>query len=178
MHFKSSLMVILTVLVLFSSLVTTVGFPTMTRVLAYESSSQAGLPANTCGNANEAFNILCQNLLSQIEGDGNAVNIIGLQTGGERTVSEETATIILSIIGKCVEGQECPGLPDPPPDSTITLTPGEYNLLDVFIPVVPDGLNLVSITKTEDCDSSANGPITAGEVRKCTLTFTYEPETP
>jgi hypothetical protein len=31
------------------------------------------------------FNILCQNLLSQIEGDGNAVNIIGLQTGGERT---------------------------------------------------------------------------------------------
>ena len=27
---------------------------------------------------------MCQNLFSQIEGDGNAVNIIGVQTGGER----------------------------------------------------------------------------------------------
>ena len=30
---------------------------------------------------------MCQNLLSQIQGDGNAVNIIGLQTGGERTTT-------------------------------------------------------------------------------------------
>ena len=40
------------------------------------------------GNGELAFNILCQNLLSEIQGDGNAVNIIGLQTGGERTPSE------------------------------------------------------------------------------------------
>ena len=64
-------------------LLSTAGFST-TRVLAYES-SQAGSLANACGNGEEPFNILCQNLLSQIEGDGNAVNIIGLQTGGERT---------------------------------------------------------------------------------------------
>ena len=51
---------------------------------AYES-SQAGSLANACGNGEEPFNILCQNLMSEIQGDGNAVNIIGLQTGGERT---------------------------------------------------------------------------------------------
>src|SRR5918996_3994740 len=66
-------------------LLSTAGFST-TRVLAYES-SQAGSLANACGNGEEPFNILCQNLLSQIEGDGNAVNIIGLQTGGERTTA-------------------------------------------------------------------------------------------
>jgi hypothetical protein len=74
---------IIFVMVAAAVLLATAGFST-TRVLAYES-SQAGSLANTCGNGEEPFNILCQNLLSQIEGDGNAVNIIGLQTGGERT---------------------------------------------------------------------------------------------
>jgi Bacterial Ig domain/Thrombospondin type 3 repeat len=40
----------------------------------------------------EPFNVLCQNLFSQIRGDNNAVNVIGLQTGGERTTPSESPT--------------------------------------------------------------------------------------
>ena len=75
---------------------------TMTNIgnaFAYES-SQGGSQANDCGNGQDPFNVLCQNLFSQIEGDGNAVNIIGLQTGGERTTPPETCeecfTFVLS----------------------------------------------------------------------------------
>ena len=42
------------------------------------SQSQAIAQANVCGNGNLATNIDCQNLASQIRGDGNAVNVIGL----------------------------------------------------------------------------------------------------
>ncbi len=41
--------------------------------------SQAASQANACGNGKLPENIFCQNLLSQIQGDGNAVNIIGVQ---------------------------------------------------------------------------------------------------
>ena len=41
--------------------------------------SQAASQNNACGNGEMPFNVFCQNLLSQIEGDGNAVNIIGVQ---------------------------------------------------------------------------------------------------
>jgi hypothetical protein len=41
--------------------------------------SQAGSQVNYCGNGKLPMNIFCQNLLSQIEGDGNAVNILGSQ---------------------------------------------------------------------------------------------------
>ena len=47
----------------------------------YKKSEAASL-ANNCGNGIFLFNVLCQNLESQIRGDGNAVNIIGVQTGG------------------------------------------------------------------------------------------------
>lgn len=41
--------------------------------------SQAISQANACGNGDMAMHILCQNLASQIQGDGNAMNIIGVQ---------------------------------------------------------------------------------------------------
>jgi hypothetical protein len=41
--------------------------------------NQAASQANACGNGELPFNVFCQNLLSQIQGDGNAVNIIGVQ---------------------------------------------------------------------------------------------------
>jgi hypothetical protein len=44
----------------------------------YES-SQASSGANDCGNGVLPLNVFCQNLASQIEGDGNAINIIALQ---------------------------------------------------------------------------------------------------
>jgi len=44
----------------------------------YES-SQASAGSNDCGNGVLPLNIFCQNLASQIDGDGNAINIIALQ---------------------------------------------------------------------------------------------------
>ena len=41
--------------------------------------SQAASQANSCGNGNMPMDIFCQNLISQIEGDGNAINVIGVQ---------------------------------------------------------------------------------------------------
>jgi hypothetical protein len=41
--------------------------------------SQAASQVNDCGNGELPLNVFCQNLLSQIQGDGNAVNIIGVQ---------------------------------------------------------------------------------------------------
>ena len=40
--------------------------------------SQTIAQTNFCGNGNLAMKISCQNLASQIRGDGNAVNVIGL----------------------------------------------------------------------------------------------------
>src|SRR5918996_1231553 len=79
--------------IMFSTMLTTTGFSspitTTERVLAYES-DQVGSLANACGNGEEPFNVLCQNLFSQIQGDNNAANIIGLQTGGEITTEPPT----------------------------------------------------------------------------------------
>ena len=41
--------------------------------------NQATSQANACGNGELPLNVFCQNLLSQIQGDGNAVNVIGVQ---------------------------------------------------------------------------------------------------
>ena len=41
--------------------------------------SQALSQANACGNGDMPLNVFCQNLASQIQGDGNAMNIIGVQ---------------------------------------------------------------------------------------------------
>ncbi len=38
--------------------------------------TQAGSQTNECGNGNTPIDVFCQNLLSQLEGDGNAVAII------------------------------------------------------------------------------------------------------
>ena len=41
--------------------------------------SQAISQANACGNGVLPLNVFCQNLISQIQGDGNAINVIGVQ---------------------------------------------------------------------------------------------------
>jgi uncharacterized membrane protein len=41
--------------------------------------SQATYQANDCGNEDNPIFVFCQNLFSQLQGDGNAVNIIGVQ---------------------------------------------------------------------------------------------------
>ena len=42
------------------------------------SQSQTIAQADECGNGILSTNINCQNLASQIQGDGNAVNVIGV----------------------------------------------------------------------------------------------------
>jgi hypothetical protein len=37
---------------------------------------------NACGNGLLSTNVLCQNVANQLQGDGNAINIIAIQTGG------------------------------------------------------------------------------------------------
>ena len=44
--------------------------------------SQSTAQANVCGNGKGASDVNCQNLANQIQGDGNAVNVIGVQSGG------------------------------------------------------------------------------------------------
>jgi hypothetical protein len=41
--------------------------------------SQAASQVNECGNGELPLNVFCENLLSQIQGDGNAANIIAVQ---------------------------------------------------------------------------------------------------
>jgi hypothetical protein len=41
--------------------------------------NQAASQVNDCGNGELPLNVFCQSLLSQIQGDGNAANIIGVQ---------------------------------------------------------------------------------------------------
>jgi hypothetical protein len=171
---------------LFSSLVTTAGFPTTARVLAYES-IQAGSLANACGNADEAFNILCQNLFSQIQGDGNAINIIGLQTGGERTttLTEPPTTGTLKVIKQveCPAGVTCPDPSDFEMEVTVNnvvtdtfagsssgtdieIEPGSYSV-DETVPTLPSGQTLAT-TKSAEC----SGTLSAGESKTCTITNT------
>src|SRR5690348_669753 len=44
--------------------------------------SQSIAQANVCGNGKGASDVNCQNLANQVQGDGNAVNVIGVQSGG------------------------------------------------------------------------------------------------
>jgi hypothetical protein len=48
-----------------------------------ESNSQALSQGNSCGNGVLSTNILCQNVANQLQGDGNAINIIAMQEGGD-----------------------------------------------------------------------------------------------
>lgn len=57
--------------------------------------TQATSGANECGEGELAFNVLCQNQASQVQGDENAVGLAGTQEGGtvepyENLVDETT----------------------------------------------------------------------------------------
>ena len=109
---------------LLATIVTATGFFTINKMLAYEGRhNQAGVMENVCGNGSEVFNIFCENLASEIQGDGNAANIIGSQAGGAR----QTSSIAEEICGDGIDNdgdglideQPCPpidsdndGIPD------------------------------------------------------------------
>lgn len=71
--------------------------------------TQAMAQADACGNGKLPLNILCQNIGSEIQGDENAVNMIGLQTGGDvRPPVVKKATLIVTKQVICSEGFVCP----------------------------------------------------------------------
>jgi methionine-rich copper-binding protein CopC len=53
-----------------------------------ERNNQALSQGNACGNGVLSTNILCQNVANQLQGDGNAINIIAVQNGGDDDESE------------------------------------------------------------------------------------------
>jgi len=59
--------------------------------------SQVASLANDCGNGSFLFNVLCQNLESQIHGDGNAINVIGVQTGGEFKLDKLSSELLSGV---------------------------------------------------------------------------------
>jgi hypothetical protein len=55
-----------------------ISMATTDNVSAYKK-TQATAQANECGNGDTPIDVFCQNLASQIQGDGNAAVIIGAQ---------------------------------------------------------------------------------------------------
>jgi hypothetical protein len=51
--------------------------------------SQSIAQANVCGNGKGASDVNCQNLANQVQGDGNAVNVIGVQSGDDNKDNTE-----------------------------------------------------------------------------------------
>jgi hypothetical protein len=99
--------VITAVMLLGTTAITTI--TTAESVFAYRN-NQAASQANDCGNGDGPFNIFCQNLFSQIQGDGNAVNIIGSQTGGrEIPGGSGVPTIQVRMTVLCPTDFVCPG---------------------------------------------------------------------
>jgi hypothetical protein len=103
----SSLAIVIAVMLVGTTAIATI--TTMESVFAYRN-NQATSQANDCGNGDGPFNILCQNLFSQIQGDGNAANIIGSQTAGrEIPGGSGVPTIQVRMTVLCPTGFVCPG---------------------------------------------------------------------
>ena len=106
---KFTLMAVIAIaaLLLGTTAITTI--TTTESVFAYRN-NQAASQASDCGNGDGPFNILCQNLFSQIRGDGNAANIIGSQTGGrEMPGGSGVPTIQVRMTVLCPTDFVCPG---------------------------------------------------------------------
>ena len=102
----------LTIILVLSPLISMI-IPISENAFAYEK-NQATSQASDCGNGQEPENIGCQNIGSSIQGDENAVNIIGQPSFPTRTVKplpEETATLKVIKNVACVPGEECSPLP-------------------------------------------------------------------
>ena len=74
----------LAIILVLSTLISMI-IPISENAFAYEK-NQATSQASDCGNGQEPENIGCQNIGSSIQGDENAVNIIGQQSFPTRTV--------------------------------------------------------------------------------------------
>jgi hypothetical protein len=105
--------------ILLGSIANTTAFPVGNKALAYKSKlNQAASIANACGNGElESTTVLCQNLLSQLQGKGNAVNTIGLQTsdsggGGSGDRTTQPSQPHMGSATRTVESTLTPLVPD------------------------------------------------------------------
>ncbi|MGA7369144.1 MAG: hypothetical protein WBX01_08440 [Nitrososphaeraceae archaeon] len=60
-----------------------------------ERNNQALSQGNVCGNGVLSTNILCQNVVNQLHGDGNAINIIAVQNGGKDEAENSASSPLL-----------------------------------------------------------------------------------
>jgi len=87
------IMIAVTIMLLITAQVTSAN---IVNAGGYTKSQVASL-ANDCGNGSFLFNVLCQNLESQIHGDGNAINVIGVQTGGEFKLDKLSSELLSGV---------------------------------------------------------------------------------
>lgn len=81
-----------------------------------ESKNQALSQGNACGNGVLSTNILCQNVVNQLQGDGNAINIIAVQTGEEAKNEVEN------------------GVSNPPVSPSSSVSPGQHAIQQPHVP--------------------------------------------
>jgi hypothetical protein len=173
----------LAVLLLGSTVMSWTPTPTSQQVLAYEKKyTQVESLANDCANGKIAFNVLCQNLASEIQGDRNALNMIGIQTGGEIPVPPDVATLNVVKQVICPEGFVCPAPGDftinvagnnPSPNSflasatgtAVSLGAGAYQVTEVA-PTTPPGL----VAQPPVFSVGCSGNVVAGQELSCTVT--------
>jgi hypothetical protein len=84
-----------------------------------ESKNQALSQGNACGNGVLSTNILCQNVVNQLQGDGNAINIIAVQTGEEpkNEVENGISNLPVSPSSSVLPGQHAIQQPHVPSES-------------------------------------------------------------
>ena len=85
-----------------------------------ESKNQALSQGNACGNGVLSTNILCQNVVNQLQGDGNAINIIAVQTGEEpkNEVENGISNLPVSPSSSVSPGQHAIQQPHMPPSES------------------------------------------------------------
>lgn len=88
-----------------------------------DGNNQVTSQGNSCGNGVLSSNILCQNVANQLQGDGNAINIIALQNGGNDASQDE------NLVSNPSSSLSSSSIPPVPPSSSTSGTSQESSQL-------------------------------------------------
>jgi 5-hydroxyisourate hydrolase-like protein (transthyretin family) len=88
-----------------------------------DGNNQVTSQGNSCGNGVLSSNILCQNVANQLQGDGNAINIIALQNGGNDDSQDE------NLVSNPSSSLSSSSIPLVPPSSSTSGTSQESSQL-------------------------------------------------
>jgi hypothetical protein len=174
----SALLVALTMAIILVTTSLTSGIPISQNAFAYDTRTQATSQTSACGSGQIPTNIGCQNIGSSIQGDTNAVNIIGQQQfptrGAEPPPPADSATLIVIKNVECIEGAQCQILPraaaftltvipiggdaisveGSSDGRRVTLPSGEYQVIEDPNPPVPPGLEFIGPEFGSECSGS------------------------